>query len=150
MGCTPSEVTMPGRHEFEGETSELRVRVEAPTRRELFEQAGRALAEAMVGGPEELAALPPPHGPIEEVAVEGRDHEALLVGWLNELIFLRETSGRVFTDLRIKELSGGRLSALIRGAEAPEGRTFVKAATYHGLTITDGPQGAAATVVLDV
>jgi len=143
---------MPGRHEFEEETSELRVRVEAPTRAELFEQAGRALAEAVVGGrgAEELAALPAPEGPGEAVTLEGRDHEALLVAWINELIFLTETQGRVYTDLRVEELGPARLTAVIRGSAVPEGRTFVKAATFHGLRIVDGPEGASVTVVLDV
>ena len=37
----------PARHTFEEHTGELALRMEAPTLRSLFEQAGKALSEAM-------------------------------------------------------------------------------------------------------
>lgn len=141
---------MAARHRFEEETSELRVHVEAPTCAALFEEAGRALAEVMAGGADAAAALPEPEAPAEAVALDGRDREALLVAWLNELIYRAETRGRVYTDLQVEALGEHTLSAAIRGRAAPEARALVKAATFHGLRIVEGPEGVSATIVLDI
>jgi SHS2 domain-containing protein len=140
---------MAGRHVLEDETSELRVRVEAPSTVELFEEAGRALAEIMGGGG------PPQEGAqAERIAITGRDLTALLVGLLNELIYLAETRGLIFYDVQVDELGEGALAATARGrpprADGEEARTFVKAATFHGLKIVEGPEGVSATIVLDV
>lgn len=145
-----SEGPVAGRHVLEDETSELRVRVEAPSTVELFEEAGRALAEIMGGGGD-----PPADGAqVEEIAITGRDREALLVGLLNELIYLAETRRQIFSDVEVTELGEGSLAATARGrplgADGEEGRTFVKAATFHGLEIVEGPDGVSATVVLDI
>lgn len=140
---------MAGRHVLEDETSELRVRVEAPSTVELFEEAGRALAEIMGGGDPAADGAA-----VERIAITGRDREALLVGLLNELIYLAETRRLIFSDLEVTELGEGSLAATARGrpprAGGEEGRTFVKAATFHGLRIVEGPDGVSATVVLDV
>ncbi len=131
------------RHTFEEHTGEVRVGLEAPTLAALFEEAGRALAE-LVGeaGPESVAE--------EAVALEAADREALLVAWLDELIFRSETRGLVYRDLAVDELGERTLSARVRGAPALEPRTPVKAATLHGLAIERRGGGFSASVVLDV
>ena len=131
-------------HSFEEHTGELRVRLSAPTFGALLEEAGRALAELLADEtPGELQAA-------ERVELEDVDRVALLVHWLDELIFLSETRKRIYSDLRVLEAGERQVVAEVRGWPATRVRTQVKAATFHGLEVAAGPEGCSAEVVLDV
>ncbi len=51
---------------------------------------------------------------------------------------------------RFLRLTDRELEAEIRGKGVPEVRTLVKAATLHEVHVSEGPDGASASVVLDV
>jgi len=89
-----------------------------------------------------------------EVAVEAPDTASLLVGWLNELLFLFDTTGFMGKEITIQELTPQRLRAALRGEDLnPERhiyKTGVKAATYHHLSVTQTPSGWEATIILDL
>lgn len=162
---------MPG-HLHEEHTGELRIRLWARSLAELFEEAARALGDAMGGGARLLEASsieedtdsPEPEEPdpeaykpdlsapptVERVTLEAPDSEALLVDWLNELIFRAETGRKIFAEARIEQIDDRSLAAEITGRPAPLGRTFVKAATFHGLRIEEVPGGLSASVLLDI
>lgn len=132
-------------HVFEQHTSDVQIRLDAPTLAELFAEAARALAE--------LVAAPAPDatpGPWREIFLDARDRDALLVAWLNELIARTEIDHQLYADVLIDDLVATRLHARIRGVPIGEPRTAVKAATMHGLRTTVGPSGASGTVILDV
>lgn len=133
-----------GKHWFEAHTSEVELHASAPTLEQLFVEAGLGLAELLA---DERSG---PHGELEAVDVEAADREALLVDWLNELIFRTETRHSVYDELRIDSFSDRRLRAQIRGVVPAGWRTAVKAATFHRLRI--GREGGlyVARVVLDV
>jgi SHS2 domain-containing protein len=133
-------------HRFEEHTGELRLRVDAPTISELFAEAGRALAQLACGD----RPPPPPEGEAQGVALRSHDRAALLVDWLNELVFHTEAEGKVFSEFRFARLTDRDLDAEIRGAPVPDARALVKAATLHDLQVTETPHGASATIVLDV
>jgi SHS2 domain-containing protein len=61
---------------------EVRLRLRAATPGDLAIVAGRALAELELG-----RAPGPAVGSSREIVVQGRDREAVLVHWLNELIY---------------------------------------------------------------
>lgn len=130
---------------FVEHTSEVEVQLRAPTLAALFTEAAFALAELLAGQP-----VVPGDDAHEPVLLQAMDRDALLVDWLNELLFLTERDGRVFNTIRIEKLTGGSLQALV-GAGDGEPRTSVKAATLHGLDIEGTPEGGyAARVILDV
>jgi SHS2 domain-containing protein len=131
-------------HVFEDHVGELEIRLRAPSLAELFEEAAHALVEVM-GDPGERPIVS-----VDLVRVEAHDREALLVGWLNDLIFRYERDRRLPADVKIEELDDGHLVARVRFADAPGPRTLVKAATFHGLRIEESPDGASANVILDV
>jgi SHS2 domain-containing protein len=133
----------PSRHSFEDHTSEVELRLEAPTLEELFVEAGRALAELYTG--RQVA-----QGESQTVVVRANDRASLLVEWLNELIYRAEVSRQVATEFRIDHLSSGELSASIRGPATQLQHTPVKAATMHGVKISEEPNGFSASVILDV
>jgi SHS2 domain-containing protein len=135
----------PARHVYEEHTGEVRLRIEAATLAGIFEQAARALAELMLG--DAVGGAPDAE---ELVRIEAGDREALLVDWINELIFLSETRKRVYTDVTVTSVSDRRLEARVRGVFPAALRTAVKAATLHDLRIEQGVSGYSATIVLDV
>ncbi len=132
-------------HSFEEHRGELEIRVDGPTLAAVFVEAGRALAELMNATP-----LEAPAGLSDEVVVSAPDREALLVEWLNELVYRSETERAIFTGLEIAHLSDRQLVATIRGTRVAGLRNPVKAATYHGLSIAEKAGGVTAKVILDV
>ncbi|MHB8872888.1 MAG: archease [Myxococcaceae bacterium] len=132
-------------YSFEEHTSEVRVHLEAPGLGGLFEDAARALADLMTDGPPG-----PPEGELEDVTVRATDREALLVEWLDELIFRSETKKRIYNEVAVARASDKELVARIRGFEPARLKTAVKAATFHGLHVEERGGLFIATVVLDV
>jgi SHS2 domain-containing protein len=132
-------------HVFVEHTSEVELRLHAPTLPALFAQAGRALAELMLGdearGAETIA---------DRVSVTAPDRAALLAAWLDELIFHAETRKAVFTQFQITTLDEGSLTADVMGIAEPVLKTAVKAATFHDLRVAEEDGRFVATVVLDV
>lgn len=141
---------MAAQHSFEDHTSEVRLCVTAETLAAVFEEAGRALGELMLDGPPRASP-----GPAEEVHVVAPDRAALLVCWLNELIFLSETRKQVYVDFHVDSVSETALHARVRGVFPDVLRTAVKAATLHDVVFeesasAEGSSSYAAKVVLDV
>lgn len=131
-------------HAFEQHTGEVKVRIDAASHAELFAEAARALADLLGVATDETPSE------WQRVTVSGRDHEALLVAWLNELVARVEIDHLLYRDVAIDDLTSTRLVGRIRGVPFRETRTAVKAATMHGLQFTTGPRGTSATVILDV
>ena len=131
-------------HWFEEQTGEVELHLAAPTLEQLFVEAALGLADLLA------ERRGPPDGEAEAVEVQAADRDALMVDWINELIFRTETRQRIYDEIRITSLSDRRLRADIRGA-APDGwRTAVKAATFHRLEIAREGAGYTGRVVLDV
>jgi riboflavin kinase/FMN adenylyltransferase len=85
-----------------------------------------------------------------EIRVEAWDPPALMVDWLNELLFITEMEGLVFVDSRIVSLDETVLVARAGGIAAPVTKAHIKAATFHDLKfVRDGP-GWSTVITLDV
>ncbi len=132
-------------HSFEEHRGELEIRIEGPTLEAVFAEAGRALAEVM-----HVTPLEAPVGFSDEVVVNAPDREALLVEWLNELVYRSEVERAIFTEFEVVHLSDHQLVATIRGTRVAGLRNPVKAANYHGLSIAEKAGGLTANVILDV
>lgn len=152
-GCTVFPAAAPlgavllsTRHSFEEHTGEVRLAVSAPTREELFAEAGRALAELMLG---ELTEAPE-SAKEETLHVWARDPTTLLVEWLNELVFRSEVSKQVFTRFRIDHVDDTSVRGAAWGLTPEFIKTAVKAATLHDVVMERAPGGWHASVVLDV
>jgi SHS2 domain-containing protein len=136
-----------GEHGFTEHTGEVRLEVAASSREELFAEAGRALAELMLGEPREPALDPAPEHAVE---VRAGDRAALLVEWLNELIYLSEIHKQVFTRFRVEHVDEKRVRAVVAGVSPETLQTAVKAATLHGVSVELRDGRWRASVVLDV
>lgn len=124
---------------------EVRLHLQAATLGELAMVAGRALVELELGH-----APGPARGPWREVVVSGRDREATLVHWLNELIYLAETERWVGVEFAVTRATETELRMRLRGVVVDEAPARVKAATFHGLRIAAVSDGVEADLVLDV
>ena len=91
-----------------------------------------------------------------QVELEATDVGALLVAWLNELIYIFDVEGLVFREFQVEETVGPRLKAVCRGERLdPQRHKFSigpKAATYHMLEVVQeaGSGGRRARVILDI
>lgn len=88
------------------------------------------------------------------VDVEGSDREALLVAWVDELVYLLESEDVVLTSIEVTRVDEARLEALV-GVAPRGGRRLeavgIKAATYHRLRLEQEPDGTwVAEVYVDV
>ncbi len=88
------------------------------------------------------------------VEVEAGDTEALLVEWLNELVYLFDARHMLFKRFDIVELTSNRLVAEVWGEPADPTRhrikVGVKAATYHMLKVEKEADGYRLQVLFDI
>jgi len=90
----------------------------------------------------------------QHITLTASDREALLVRWLNELIFYFETERLLFTRFDITVLTATDLQAACWGERIDLShhtlKKGVKAATYHLLSIVREDQGYRAQVIFDI
>jgi len=116
---------------------------------------GRDLTElfsAAAAGMFSLLAAPiPEDAPVRfELHLAALDAEALLVDWLNELLYLCETQDFVGTEFVFATLTPTELHAEVGGLRVGERRAHIKAATFHMLTVVAAEAGYETEVVFDV
>jgi SHS2 domain-containing protein len=123
-------------------TAEVQMEIEAPTEEAVFSDALHAIGELLAdeGGGEQVW---------REVAVNGDERAALLVRWVDELVYLAETDDLVPEDVGRIAMSDCGLVATVRCRRGSP-RHLVKGATYHQLAFERSGGGFRATVVLDV
>ena len=128
-------------------TSELELRVHAPSEEAVFQQALAALGE--------LIALDEPsasgaHAPLAHtLAVTAPDRAALLAAFLEELVYLIETEDLVPERADTVQLAEGKLVTTVHGHRGRP-RHLVKGVTYNELSFAREGDCFVATVVLDV
>lgn len=84
------------------------------------------------------------------IQVDGIDRESLLIGWLNELLYILGKDGVAFRQFEFLELTDRHLRARALGVASSQVPKDVKAATYNSLAIRSSDRGLEATVVFDV
>ena len=136
------------RFEILEHTADLGIRVTAPTLPELFAAAAEALVSVV---------LDPAR--IEErgeyrIEAAGEDREALLVNWLNEIVYLidgaRLAPARIVVDELVPTRVVGRAFGEARDIERHPHRIMVKAATYHQLRLDQSAGQWNADIFMDV
>lgn len=85
------------------------------------------------------------------VVLSGDTREQLLVDFLQELLFLHDADGFLFSEFDVRT-DGKSLEAVVRGerydASRHSKRSLVKGVTYHGLSIDD--RNGTVTILFDV
>ena len=132
-------------HAWLDHTSEVQLQVGAESLAGLAAEAGRALGILLLRG-----AAPEPAGEARTLEVSSVDREALLVDWLNEILFLAEVELWVAVEFDVLEVSAVHLKASARGVPVDDPPALVKAATFHGLAVEERDGGLHAEVIFDV
>lgn len=136
-----------GGFEYMDHTADVGIVATGEDLKEAFAQAARGLFDFMadMSVVRETEAC--------DVSVTAPDRDALLVAWLNELLFLCEVEHRYFSRFEIYEMEETGLKARCYGEGFDPARhrlkSGVKSATYHMLRVEDGSP-ARVQVVLDV
>lgn len=126
-------------------TGETRLLVRGPTAAAVFEEAARGLGALERAGAEATGRR------LEGSArLAAPDQAALLVDWLNELLYWSETRRAVPDAATVRLLGASALEASWSGPELAAPPALVKAATHHRLRFEPSPAGWEAEVVLDV
>jgi len=135
-------------HEVLEHVGELELRVRAPDLAALLAEAGRALAEELRRGADPGGA---PLAPADlTLELEAADAAALLVDFLNELIYRADAEGLLLDEFAFERCEARAVRCRARGVRATLA-VPVKAATFHGLAVTTAADGTVeARVVLDI
>jgi SHS2 domain-containing protein len=139
-----------GRSETFDHTADLGLRIHAADLDDLFQTAGIALFDVIVANRREVAERDQ-----EEFTLSADTTEALLIDWLNELIFRAETGHRLYCRFEVRVAENGlNLGATIRGEPIDPARHVldheVKAATRHGTRLVFENGEWQADVILDI
>jgi SHS2 domain-containing protein len=91
---------------------------------------------------------------LREVSAQAETVEALLVNWVNELLYLHEVEGFAVHDVAEPRIAERRAHATLTGepldvARHPRG-IQVKAATFHQLALEQRPGHVEVRLVMDV
>ena len=124
-----------------------------------LEAWGLTLADALTSAGLGLQSLIVTGGQIRETEchtldVRAKDSEALVVAWLNELLFALDVHGTVFARFEVETIDNVALHAIGYGEQLDTARhqlgTAVKAATFHELSVAEQDGHTQIRVILDV
>ncbi len=136
-------------HELVEEAFELGLRVRAPSFGELVAEAGRAISKLTLAG-EGGGAGGDATGEWRRFEIHAADRAAVLVNWLNEIIYHAEADHWVPTEFSVESASDSSLEISARGVTVEEAPTLLKAATFHGLEIKETGGTLLVEIMLDV
>jgi SHS2 domain-containing protein len=113
--------------------------------RSLFENAARGMVSLMEGVADQVQT------PVERsLMLEAPDLEILLVNWLAALLTIIEDEGIVFSAISVEDISDLSLRARVVGRPGGECKKYIKAVTFHNLSVSRTAEGYETTVVFDV
>jgi SHS2 domain-containing protein len=88
------------------------------------------------------------------LAADGPDREALLVNWLDEILWLVDGEGWLPSHVEVRQISATRVTGVARGEPRDPSRhllrMIVKAVTYHLLSVREENGAWVAEVYLDI
>jgi len=128
-------------------TADWALKVWAPDISGLLEEAARGMYALM--GVERFYDLSAEPRQSRQVRLQAEDYEALLVGFLGELLYFLEEERLFFDPIRVK-IQDHTLEARLEGRPATGQNKEIKAVTYHNLAIERVDDLLVATVVFDV
>ncbi len=135
-----------GRWQERDHTADLCIHVWGESLADLFTTSARGMF-ALLGGESEAAPSTETH----VVRLDAVDTEALLVDWLNELLYLAERDQlTAYTQVSFDVLTPTSLQARVVGSPVETFRTYIKAATYHNLAVRLTPTGYETEIVFDI
>ena len=138
-------------YRFLDHTADIGAEFEAETLEGLYGEALAALTDTLTVRERVEPAVE------REFELAAADREALLVDWLDELLYAWEVDRLLFRDaeVEVEEGAGGvRLAARARGERYDPDRhpvkVLIKGVTWHGLTVERAGGGWRGRVIFDI
>lgn len=125
-------------------TADIRMRVTASSREELFADALRGLMAVVE--PEDVTAKPLS----ANVELTAPDVTVLLIDFLNEALTLAHVRRAVYSDISFETLTDTSMVGTLRGFPAAGFREDVKAVTYHEAEVVAQNGQWSTMVVFDI
>ena len=124
--------------------ADLKIRVLGKTKEELF-------LNALLGMEESLKPKVLEEVAEKEIEVKSIDLPALLVDFLNEVLYLNQVNREVYSGLKISKFWDNKLEGKVLGKKVERFGEDIKAVTYHNLKVQQKKDGTwEATVLFDV
>ena len=126
--------------------ADFKIKSFGKTKEELFLNSLLAMIEGFK--PE----MEKPESKIErKVKIKSPDFTALLVDFLNEVLYLAQTEKAIFKNIKFEKFSETELKAQLFGQKVKRFNEDIKAVTYHNLDIHQKEDGSwEATVLFDI
>ncbi|MGI8773879.1 MAG: archease [Actinomycetota bacterium] len=127
-------------------TADVGIRATGSTVEEVFEQTTLGLFDILG------AWHPGEEGEPSKLELESNDLGALMVDWLNEVLYVQDARDIFFTGLSIDGIEGTKIRATLSTLPRKDelDGTAVKAVTFHGLVVEGDRDGWTARVYVDV
>lgn len=126
-----------------GHTADIRLKVEASTLTELFKVA--------IDGMNHILKSQKVSGEISGkmiIEVQSPDITALLVDFMNEVLYRSQANKEIYMDVKFLEFSDVALKTEIGGQKVEEFDEDIKAVTYHEAEIIKNEKGNYETVIV--
>jgi len=140
-------MTRPAYQVFE-HTADIGLHAYGQTLPEVFINAAAGMESLMVV-PEQIDAWV-----TRKVHAEGHDLVALLIAWLNELVFLFDTEYLLLKQFEISDFTGISLQATVSGepydADRHDLSSAIKAVTWHEAEVRSEATGYQARIIFDI
>lgn len=126
-------------------TADIKFQAFGKTKEEAFKNSALAMFNSMNDGSVKSKAK-------KTISVQGRDDEALLYNFLEELLFLFDTELFLLSKIKSLKIKDNKLEAEITGdlAEKYEIKIDIKAVTYNEMFVKKEKDKWVAQVVLDI
>lgn len=128
-----------------GHTADLRLKISARTKKELFKQALKGMMSILKEKPKEKEKIS------KEIEIESFDLVSLLVDFLNEALYNVYANKAIFSAVEFEFFSENKLRATISGYKIENGfDEDIKAVTYHEAEIKKIDENFTATLIFDI
>ncbi len=137
-----------GQYEFINHTADIGIKVRGFSRKEMFENAARAMFDLIV----DLDTVETR----DQMAIEirGGELEELLADWLRDLLYRYNGDKYLLKEFKIEKISPRGLKARVRGEKLDMSRHSlrreIKAVTYHDLEIRKLNREWQAQIIFDI
>ncbi len=133
-----------GKYQIIEHLADLKIKAFGGTKGELF-------LNMLLGMEESLKPEAKKERVKRKLKVESVDLPALLVDFLNDVLYLIQAKKEIYQDVKFKKFDNTELEAELIGRKAERFGEDIKAATYHGLEIKQKDDGTwEATVLFDI
>lgn len=137
-----------GQYEFINHTADIGIKVRGFSRKEMFENAARAMFDLIV----DLDTVKTRNQ--MTIEIRGEQLEELLADWLRDLLYRYNGDKYLLKEFKIEKISPRGLKARVRGEKLDMSRHSlrreIKAVTYHDLKIRKLNRQWQAQIIFDI